>query len=284
MKKPMVSGRERNDIDAVEETQAPVPLPAASILLVRDGAAGLEVLMIRRAEHLRFAPGALVFPGGKVDVADARKSHWRSRITDTVWRADMHLRIAALRELWEETGIAYLESRQRGRAAARMQAAVQGRSHGSGWPPHAGMDRLHTRALIPFAHWVTPKGVPRRFDTHFYLAPATRYMQVRPSHLLGEAVSADWSSPAALLADWELDRARLMFPTRLTLMKLARAHDVNQALSMARQDPVVRTEPVINRGRDRVEVTIPEDAGYGVTAADPRDLAVERVHVPPRRA
>ncbi|MBL4638901.1 MAG: hypothetical protein JKY57_00045, partial [Kordiimonadaceae bacterium] len=124
-----------------------------------------------------------------------------------------------------------------------------------------------------FAHWVTPETVPRRFDTHFFIAA---HNGQTAQHDGNEAISLRWVNPQVLLNDWEADKVPLMFPTRLNLIKLARANTVAEALEQARNTPLVRTMPIVNLDENGVSVTIDKAAGYGVTKASLRELNVEK--------
>ena len=247
--------------------------PSASILLIRDGRAGLEVLMMQRPRHMRFAPGALVFPGGAVDVADMRISYWRTRIDSFRTGTDLPNRIAAARELFEETGILLADG-------PVPQRRINHRPLGQALD-QAGL-QLAVSEMVFFAHWITPEMLPLRFDTRFYLAPLHRNQRLVRN--IAEADDLLWLSPAKVLADWDRDEAPLMFPTRLNLIKLARAGSVSEALAMARRTPVVCTLPVLKRTADGTVVRINPETGYGVVEATPRELRVESGTPAPKKA
>ncbi len=238
-------------------------LPAASILLIRDSIDGLEVLMMERAKTMRFAPGAFVFPGGKVDADDCDHAQWLELSNTAEVCDDLHYRVAVLRELYEETSVLLLESSvgsvDVGRSFQECLAAT-----GS---------RLDTESLVRFAHWVTPETMPRRFDTHFYLAAHNGLDAI---HDGDEAVSLRWVTPKKLLNEWDADLVPLMFPTRLNLLKLARASTVDEAMEQARKARVVRTMPVVGHTAEGVSVSIDATSGYGATTATEKELRVER--------
>jgi 8-oxo-dGTP pyrophosphatase MutT (NUDIX family) len=238
-------------------------LPAASILLIRDGIGGVEVLMIERARTMKFAPGAFVFPGGKVDAGDARNWRWQGLTSGRGVMRDFPLRVAALRELFEGAGILLLDRAVKTPPVVAAPFPEMVRRTGA---------RLDTVSLVPFAHWITPEPMPRRFDTYFYLAA---HNGEEAMHDGNEAISFRWVSPRALLEDWENDRVPLMFPTRLNLMKLARASTVTDALRQARRARVVRTLPVVNMEDGGVKLTIEPATGYGVTQASRKEIAFE---------
>lgn len=239
-------------------------LPASSILLVRDGVGGLEVLMIERAKTMRFAPGALVFPGGKVDAEDTQAWRWQQHLKhDRRVLSDAALRIAAVRELFEETNILLGETSLDVSPLSSMP-----------FPKllKRGSVKLKLAEMEPFAHWVTPETMPRRFDTHFFLAADDGHVE---QHDGIEAVAANWYKPREILSNWEDNKVPLMFPTRLNLMKLARSSTVAAALQAARQASVVRILPRLEMSEQDIKLTIEKAAGYDVTTASAKELSVE---------
>lgn len=220
--------------------------------------------MIERAKTMRFAPGALVFPGGKVDATDFEAWRWQRYLKHSPkLMRDAAFRIASARELYEETNILLGSRTGRGRVprAVPFEKLLKVENV-----------RLDIANLVPFAHWVTPETMPRRFDTYFFVAADDGH---REEHDGEEAVSAHWLKPREILADWEADRVPLMFPTRLNLMKLARSATVKAALQAARQAPVVRVLPKLELKDRGVDLTIQKAAGYGVTRATNKELSVE---------
>lgn len=238
-------------------------LPASSILLVRDEPAGLEVLMIERAKTMKFAPGAFVFPGGKVDREDNDQNLWGPLTNSGAHCSDLPSRIAVLRELYEEASVLL---------TVRQPPAANVTHELSGYLQRSN-SILDTEGLVPFAHWVTPETMPRRFNTYFYLAKHNGQDAV---HDGDEAISMRWVRPKDLLHDWGADKVPLMFPTRLNLIKLARAETVEDALNLARSDDIACTLPMVSRDENGVTVTINDTAGYGVTQATEKELRVER--------
>lgn len=190
------------------------PLPAVSVLPLRDGAAGLEVFVQYRAATMDFAEGAVVFPGGRllpgerpVAVSPAHALSWAA--TDLP-EAGV-LAAAAIREVAEECGV-----------------------------------RLRAADLVPWDDWVTPPGGRRRFDVAFFLTA------VRPGqgwrNTTTEAVRTGWHRPADLLRDADRGVLRLLPPTRTLLTELSALADVATALA-ARP----RIVPVLHdQGRPRL--------------------------------
>ncbi|HEY5211240.1 MAG TPA: NUDIX domain-containing protein [Stellaceae bacterium] len=237
----------------------PPALPAATIMLLRDGPAGIEVLMVRRHTKSGFAAGALVFPGGKVDAADAALTR-HSRPADL-----LPFRIAAIRETWEEAGIFLAHPR----GEDRLIDGADMRRLRDAYPDSAvdpvallGEARLEfaTDRLVRFAHWITPEAEPRRFDTHFFIAPAPAGQIAAADGR--ETLECAWLSPADALAAGDAGRALVMFPTRLNLMRLARSRSAAAALERAGHEPIVTVLPVITVEAGERIIRIARDCGY----------------------
>lgn len=219
------------------------PRPAATLLLLRDGRAGLEVLMVARAREVDFASGALVFPGGRVEAADAALAPPQDPLGA--------FRVAAIRETFEECGVLLARPGVLPGGVGGFRAALAR----GGLVPDAG-------ALVHFAHWITPAHSPKRYDTHFFLARAPAGQDA--VHDGREAVEAVWVRPEEALAEAEAGRRTLVFPTRLNLRRLAGFGSVAAALSAAAATPVVTALPEPETdGQGRVFLRIPEAAGYG---------------------
>lgn len=216
------------------------PRPAATTLVVRDGEAGLEVLMVRRSLQASFMPGAYVFPGGAVDAADGEAAPQCDEPADALVQrigavtqvGDQALAFAvgALRECFEECGL-WLGA---GDAAAADFGALRARLHGGaalhGLAADAGL-RLHTSVLQPFSHWVTPLGLPKRFDTLFFVAAAPPG-QV-PEVDAGETTTLAWVNPAQALAAHALKEFPMEFATVSTVRQLQPFADAAALLAHA---------------------------------------------------
>jgi hypothetical protein len=126
-----------------------------------------------------------------------------------------------------------------------------------------------TDALVPFARWITPAFLPKRFDTHFFLALAP------PDHALAhdgrETVDSLWIAPAQALK-LNGERFKLLFPTERNLWKLARHADAAAALAAARATPVVIVVPERTQVDGGQGPRIPLEAGYGGEAFSVREL------------
>lgn len=245
---------------------AVVARPASTVLLVRDGASGLEVFMVVRHHKIDFASGALVFPGGSVDPGDYAIAADPARCaadaaTDERGRA---LRVAAIRETFEECGV--LLARPRGASAlidgARC-AAIAAKAAGRSFSELIAAEDLSLAldALTPFAHWITPPIMPKRFDTHFYIAPAPADQSAL--HDGSESVDSTWINPGRALADAETGKYTIVLATRLNLRRLGESHDVASALAAVRARRIVTVEPTAVKSETGFTLTIPREAGYG---------------------
>lgn len=265
-----------NDAAAVSRP----PRPASTLLLVRDGAAGLEVFVVERHHQIDFAGGATVFPGGKVEDGD-QDPDLRARCAGAAGLEDMALgfRVAAIREAFEECGV--LLARARGGAdlisVARLadllkRYRAEVREHRVSIAQLARAEDLELACdlLVPFAHWITPEGMPKRFDTHFYLvaAPPDQFA----AHDGTEAVDSTWLSPRRALGDADAGKRTIIFPTRMNLAKLARSRTVQEALARALASPVVTVLPRVERGPNGPILRIPAEAGYDVVEAPLDDI------------
>ena len=222
------------------------PRLAATVLLVRDGAEGLQVFMVVRHHQIEFASGALVFPGGKVDPEDY------------AWAGDdpeKAARIAAIRETHEECGV--LLTRPASRAASDLP--FYRRLQAENLSP--ALD-----ALTLFAHWITPTILPKRFDTRFYIvaAPADQVA----AHDGGEAVDSVWIEPNKALEQAAQGRRTLVLPTRLNLELLAFSATAEEAIAAARARRVFPIEPRASKTLNGYRLTIPADAGYSGSSFD----------------
>ncbi len=260
--------------------KTPVPaLPSATILLARDGARGLEVFMVQRHHRIDFATGAMVFPGGKVDPGDsdpALAGRCRGGAPEEALRA---VHVAAIRETFEECGV--LLAGPRGGDA--LVDAERLRALESRWREPLRADQtdmarmareedleLATDRLVPFAHWITPEPMKKRFDTHFFLAAAPADQVAL--HDGSESVDSAWVRPEDAEEDRRRGRRTIIFPTLLNLRKLGRSHSVAEALAAARAAPVVPVLPRIERGESGPRIRIPAEAGYDLTEAPVEDL------------
>jgi 8-oxo-dGTP pyrophosphatase MutT (NUDIX family) len=242
------------------------PRPASTVLMVRDGASGLEVFMVVRHHKIDFASGALVFPGGSVDADDYAIAADPARCGPAAGLDEQSraLRVAAVRETFEDCGV--LLARPRG--SSRMldgarSAAIGAKAKGRSFAATIAAEDLELAlaALVPFAHWITPPILPKRFDTHFYIvaAPADQ----RALHDGSESVDSTWINPTRALADALAGKYTLVFATRLNVKMLAQSRDVASALAAARARRIVTVEPAAVKTESGYTFELPIEAGYG---------------------
>ncbi len=227
-----------------------VPIrPAATIVLVHDGAASVEVLMVRRNRKAVFMSGAHVFPGGAVDEVDdshlARRAvTWSGDSEEFPWRA------AALRELFEEAGVLVgprSDIDQALEGADLYEALV------------ASGERLDADALEYVGNWVTPLGPPRRFDTRFFVAAASG----DPVTDDREVFDAVWIRPGAALEAADRGEWQLEFPTRHTLAMFLDHATTAELMVTARAIEVERIAPRMVTAEDgTIEFLLPGDPGF----------------------
>ncbi|MEM6682658.1 MAG: NUDIX hydrolase [Pseudomonadota bacterium] len=247
------------------------PRLAATCVVLRDGPTGPQVLMVERSRDIVFGGGALVFPGGKLDHGDQYKIGGRylrnARALPHITRA---LAIAAVREVFEETGILLTRSHSAKRPAHNRRRAKLAQQ----WRERLAKDRcdmdaffraaghyLDFRDIAYYARWITPQGMVKRYDTHFFLARAPQG-QI-PTHDGWELVSAHWLTPLEALQLEQDKQVKLMFPTRMNLRRLAKMPSVHAAFSMMRTESIVPVLPQLEKVEGRVMARIPRNAGYG---------------------
>ncbi|MDM0011168.1 MBL fold metallo-hydrolase [Variovorax sp. J22P168] len=210
----------------------PAPVrPAATVLLLRDTPEGVEVLMTRRSENASFAPGAYVFPGGRIDEGDtpARAIATRRR---TQSRVQLTQAIAAIRESFEELGV-LLAHHPDGRPVSAAEVATMDRSTASSTVAFA--DQCVARGLLlstdqvwTFAHWITDRDLPKRFDVPFLVARMPEGQT--PSADETEQFEPCWVRPADALERHAAGSFFLIFPTVRTLERLAAYATVDAVL------------------------------------------------------
>jgi 8-oxo-dGTP pyrophosphatase MutT (NUDIX family) len=218
-----------------------VPLPAASVVLLRGEP--FEVLMMRRHESSTFVPGAWVFPGGALDALD------RECAGDGGETAA--LSICAIRELLEEAGI-WLGGA--GDDAATLRASLV--ADPSRFREMAAAARAALPRLVPFERWITPAGIPKRYDTLFVLARVEDGTEGTPDEI--EGVELVWIRPCEALARNRDGSMQLVFATIRILETLASFASAGAlvAACRGRELPVRRPVLVVEEGRK--SIVLPE--------------------------
>ncbi len=235
--------------------------------------------MLRRNVRTESAGGAHVFPGGAVDPQDADAVAWCDGLDDVRASAALGLEsgglaywVAAVRECFEEAGLLFARSRPAGPLLGHDDAELSARlaAHRQALNAHQralcdvcaaegivlALDRVHY-----FAHWITPKEAPRRYDTRFFVAAAPEGQT--PAHDAGEMVADDWMRPADALEAHRAGKIVLILPTIRNLQALERFATVAEALdAAARLEDVPTIEPRVAMGEEGMTLLLPGDPGY----------------------
>jgi 8-oxo-dGTP pyrophosphatase MutT (NUDIX family) len=234
------------------------PRDSASVVMLRDGAAGLEVLLLRRHSQSDQLGGAYVFPGGKLDAADGHAG-----MLDRLDRpaTELHARlgepgltpdqaaafyVAAAREAAEESGVLFLQvgaeeiALHSSRTCSRLRA---GESFAALLAEHDA--RLDTDALAPWSRWITPRRpsvMNKRFDTRFFLAAVPKLQEVRQDDY--EVTEARWLTPHAALTQYRAYEIDMAPPQIVSLLHLLQHASVASAMQAARgrQPPLIEPE------------------------------------------
>ncbi len=226
------------------------PRRSATVLLLRDDP--FEVLLVGRAARGAFA-SALVFPGGAIDPDDDDPA-WRDLADgfDDAPGEERPLRVGAIREVWEETGVLLGEGAIPSRGGGfRESLATTGA-------------RIRLASLTHFGHWITPLVEPRRFDTHFFLAQAPSGQVAVPDGI--ETLTAEWMPPAHAVELAASGERRIISPTMVNLARLAESTSSAEAIAAAQERPRTTVQPEVMVEADgRRRLRIPAEAGYPLT-------------------
>lgn len=240
---------------------------AATVLLLRDAAAGVEVLMTRRSDFASFAPGAYVFPGGRIDEADvaARRIAMRRR---TQSRVQLTQAIAAIREAFEELGVLLAEHAD-GRPVSPQDLATMDRRSDAPVPfadqcAARGL-RLSSDRVYTFAHWITDRDLPKRFDVPFLVARMPE--DQTPVADEAEQFEPCWVRPGEALERHERGEFFMIFPTVRTLRRLAAFDSVDAVLkACAREKPLWTSCPRAGLLKGRESRYMEHESPYGELA------------------
>ena len=237
-------------------------IPAATVVIFRNCPAGgaPELLMVQRAREMRFAGGAAVFPGGRIDPEDYELA---ARLAPDNDPAVSAARVASIRESLEETGLAIGVVQQvsaseaaDARAFLLEQGALAPVLERFGWT-------LDLERLVPFAHWC-PRHA-RSFDTRFFLADlGTGAVDITVDAT--ENTRLFWASAAQALAMADRGEISVIFPTRRNLERLAQFASFAETRAHAEALPVRVVTPGQEMRAGEMWLTIPDGHGYPVTA------------------
>ena len=236
--------------------------------------------MLRRNLKSDFVGGAYVFPGGGVDSTDAGPSGQRLALGITEAEASKRLDlesgglayyVACLRELFEEAGLLIactsggepvrLDHPEVVRRMAVHRRAVNGGSMGFIEMMQGEHLFLDLRGVAYLAHWVTPQGPPRRYDTRFFVALAPSDQVA--AHDEGETIADQWMRPADALAAHERGELEMILPTIRNLETVANFATSREVLDYANSlTAIARIEPRITTRDGQTVILLPGEQGY----------------------
>ncbi|MEC3975038.1 NUDIX hydrolase [Amycolatopsis sp. H20-H5] len=251
---------------AAEGLPPSTPKDAATVMLLHDGPAGLEVFLQHRVKGMPFAGGMTVFPGGGVDKRDADASVSWAGPTAAEWAAWFScdeslaraLVCAAVRETFEESGVLLAGTADGVLADVTpyqhaRQALVSREISLAAFLADAGLT-LRADLLRPWANWLTPEQEPRRYDTRFFVATLPEGQQADGATT--EADSSGWQRPEEAIDDAREGRRMLMPPTWITLTELAEYPAAADVLAVGRR--IEKIIPTLVREGDKVRVVLEE--------------------------
>lgn len=233
---------------------------AATVLVVRDGSEGPEVLMVRRTTKAAFAAGAMVFPGGAVDAADRAIAASARVAGRDLPPEEAAFWVAALRETFEEAGLLVGRSGAGPTDLSALRARLlDGEADFAACLEAA--DAILDCSRIPYlSRWVTPKGETRRFDTRFFMVAAPEGQVA--AHDRHETTAAVWVAPAAALRRSRAGELFLLPPTMAHLSWLAEHASTDAAIEAGLAKAVEVERPKV----------VPRDDGALVLRLSDRDL------------
>jgi 8-oxo-dGTP pyrophosphatase MutT (NUDIX family) len=265
-------------------------------MLVRDapapsGGTALEVLMVRRNLRSDFVGGAYVFPGGAVDLLDggaeaealsAGRSDAEASALLGVGSGGLAYWVAVVRETFEEAGL-LLARREGGPALLAGDPEEEARFSAARAAVNAGTRRfldlcrderlqLGVGDIHYFAHWITPRGAPRRYDTRFFVAAAPPGQIA--AHDAGETIAEVWISPHDALARHRAGEIEIIFPTIRNLQAIGRfatSAELLEAAALA-SSAVPTIEPRVVPDGNGMRIVLPGDPSYErAPVPDPTD-------------
>jgi glyoxylase-like metal-dependent hydrolase (beta-lactamase superfamily II)/8-oxo-dGTP pyrophosphatase MutT (NUDIX family) len=250
-----------------------IPRPAATLILARDGAQGPEIFMMQRTLKASFVAGAYVFPGGAVDPGD-QDACWSgsgglddasaSRILG-MENGGLAYWVAAVRECFEESGLLLASDAAGKTPDAAELAALRARAAAGELDFNA---LCRERGLFPalsslryFSHWITPPGLPRRFDTRFFLAAAPAEQIAAADQV--ETIAHAWLRPEEALARQQRGEIEMVFATVQTLKALSGFDSVAALLAHAHAlEAVPALMPRVSTGSKGRRMLLPGDRAY----------------------
>jgi 8-oxo-dGTP pyrophosphatase MutT (NUDIX family) len=232
---------------------------AATVVLLRDGATGIEAWLLTRVREMVFAAGMSVFPGGRVDADDADLPFVPGAAADVAERYGctesdaLALLGAAVRETFEETGV-LLTTPAADLSGARTDVEAGRVSFGN--LLRANGLKVDAEALRPWSRWITPPGEVRRYDTRFFVAalPDGAHAQ----DVTSESSTAGWVPVAEAVEQAQRGERGMLPPTIVTLASIAPFDSVAGVLAASPERSLEAISPAIHVEGDRVVAALPD--------------------------
>ena len=252
----------------LDPSRPPVaPVDAATLVLIRDGAAGVEVFCVERALESRFMGGAVVFPGGRVE-PDDHDPAWRDVTGAPSTRAaalgertlGLALTIAACRESLEEAAILPADRVLSHEHVLALRDTLATGAAAFRHAMHEAGLLIDLSQLVPFARWVTPAAERRRFDARFFMVRAPEGQPGAPD--AHETTRSFWARPGDVLERWKAGELQLAPPTHHTLWSLAQVQSVDEALAAAAARPLTPIHPHLVEEHGTRALTLPGDPAH----------------------
>lgn len=254
------------------------PRMASTVMLLRDsvrvdGTSEIEVFMVRRVVQSEFMPDVYVFPGGSVSADDCIAERTEGiyelvtpAMADREGRTALGngVRAAAIRELFEEANV-LLAHREGTVLAIDEESVTRFANYRQAFNERKGslieMARaehlvLATNSLAYFAHWITPEGMPKRFDTHFFLAIAPAEQEALYDNL--ETSAGVWINPQDAIAQFEQEKFPIAFPTFQQLRDLSAFHTAQEAIQATETRYVPTHTPTLTTQEGAIHISLPE--------------------------
>jgi len=259
--------RPANEPEFLMRDEGPVDaIAAATLIVMRDpvGDKGSQILMLRRAKSMRFAAGAIVFPGGRVDGADLE---FARMLPHGLPLSDAAARIAAIRETLEEAGVAIgLRALPAQSVVDALRAGLRSGTALAGLLERYGLT-LDLGALTPFSRWrpgqAEQLGISRVFDTRFYVAKAPRgACQATVDQTENDRLF--WGTAAEIIADCDAGTHCAMFPTLRNLERVALGGNHDEVVAHARRYRIETVMPWVEKRDGEWHLCIPGHLGYPI--------------------
>jgi 8-oxo-dGTP pyrophosphatase MutT (NUDIX family) len=266
--------------------------PASTVVLVREYDQELQIYLLRRSTGSGFFPGSYVFPGGALNPDEGEVDFWQQHLDlqpedffkvfgSGLARAELiAYGVAAIRETFEEAGVFLARNKNDGADSfTRINNRPPATKLDEGWLRRKVLEEgwiLSFSNLFPWSHWITPEGMPKRFDTRFFIAVMPEGQECVPDDR--ETVHGLWVSPEKGLQENRQGRIPLSPPTLVTLHELLEFDSLNSLRQEIRSrfwgDP---RQPIQIRFDQGIVIVQPWDPHYGQPITIDPDRLEEKI-------